>query len=139
MFPTALAFLLLAAPPAPPTVLIEFDGKAGKNPSVPAPGVIAVSGTFTLPADGELIEIELEVTKRTPGPGPVTGRTLKATVDTTAKPHKWTARSDANLGGLFDPNEYLVRAVLRYADKQGKTWDEAWELRKVRVPDPAKK
>lgn len=134
MFPTALACLLLAAPPAPPTVLIEFDGKGGQNPSVPAPGVVSVSGTFTLPADGQLIEIELEFTKWTPPPGPVTGRVLKATVDTTVKPHKWAARSDTNLGGPFDPNEYKVRAIMRYAFKGVHSWDEAWELRKVRVP-----
>ena len=107
---------------------------------MPAAGTIAATGTFTLPPKAEFLAVELDVAPRHQTPKSI-GRILKAEVDLTVKPHKWTARGDG-----FAPGIYLVAVKVTFdlADKDpvkdegASFFAEGWELRRVEIV-PAKK
>jgi hypothetical protein len=117
----ALTSAVLAA--EQPEVFIEFDKKAGQNPTCPAARQIKATGTFKLPPGDKFQKIEVTVARRgRPREGQ---RVSQATIDK-AKPNAWSVVVE----NLDESGEYEVEARLQTQDSQGQ--NKVYETRDVR-------
>lgn len=95
-----------------PAFPVEFDKKAGLNPSCPAPRQIQATGTFLLPPGETLLYVDLAIAKR--GRPAEPRRIVKATVDK-AKPNTWSVLAK----DLDDWSEFEVEARLYTRNAKG--------------------
>ncbi|HET6576071.1 MAG TPA: hypothetical protein VFG68_20890 [Fimbriiglobus sp.] len=133
MLVIALAGATAAVASDEETTWIEFDKKAGQNPSSPAGGQLLATGTVNLPPGYKLIKVQMFYQPRGRG-NPRLYSATTADLNEKTNPVSWTAKA----AGL-DWTEYLVHANVTATDPNGKTvMQETWDIRRVLVKKPGK-
>jgi hypothetical protein len=127
----ALAGMTVPAASDEVTPWIEFDKKAGQNPSSPAGGKLLATGTITLPPGHKLVEVKVLYQPRGRG-NPRQYTAVKADVNEKTAPVSWTAKAEG-----LDWTEYLVHAEVTAISPDGQTKSfESLDIRRVFVKKP---